>query len=191
MTKRHADLLGCGLVQVIRVTWTKASRGGEGARSRNSVPSATEITVADLPDVNGSLCVDVSEWREHNQFVEPYHTYRKIPFASGFHFGCVTVSATMNGLQVDYQYDPGFVGAPDRRGFAPEGHRAAKPRRFFARDGEWIQVCHNGRFSDIDTGNWWYELVTVNVAFFAGGLDSRVFVTRRPSEELRVLAELW
>jgi len=51
-------------------------------------------------------------------------------------------------------------------------------------------VRYNGRFSDVDTGEWWYEQVAANVAWFAGEPDGRVFLDREPARELRALAEL-
>jgi hypothetical protein len=43
----------------------------------------------------------------------------------------------------------------------------------------------------MDTGNWWYQQVTVNVAWVTGESNARVFLDRPPFEELRLLAELW
>ncbi|HEX4611478.1 MAG TPA: hypothetical protein VH092_25010 [Urbifossiella sp.] len=54
-----------------------------------------------------------------------------------------------------------------------------------------MRVRYNGRFSGPDTGGWWYEQVTANVAWFAGPPDGRVFLDREPTQELRSLAELW
>jgi hypothetical protein len=54
-----------------------------------------------------------------------------------------------------------------------------------------MRVCYNGRFSDADTGRWWYEQVTVNVAGFGGAPSGDVFLRSEPVRELRLLADLW
>jgi hypothetical protein len=179
-------------VQVIHLSWTKAARGGEGARARCAVPAAFEVPASELVDVEGVLRVDASHWGDRNCFAAPFRFDRQeVQLSDGFVVGCVTISAWAEGLQVGYRYDPAVGGAPDRRAFAPAGHRESATRTLPVHDGEWVRVCHNGRFSCIDTGNWWYEQVTVNVACFVGEPNGRVFLEQEPTQELRALAELW
>lgn len=181
----------CGLVQVIRLCWTKASRGGKGARARNAVPAAFEVPAAEFAGAEDMFCVDALHWGDGNAFAASFSTRRhQIPLAEGFTFGCVAVTANAEGLQVCYRYDPANGGAPDRRAFAPVGHRESVTRTLLVRDGEWVRVCYNGRFSNFDA-DWWYQQVTVNVAWFAGEPDGRVFLDRKPAQELISLADLW
>lgn len=192
MARRRIAVTSCGLVQVVCLNWTKASRGGEGARARAAVPSAFEMATADLTGVEGMLVVGSARWGEHSTFAEPYSvTRRLVPLADGYSFGCVTVSADDEGLRVCYRYDEAHAGAPNRRSIDPVGHYESFGRTLRIRDGEWVRVCYNGRFSDSDTGNWWYQQVTVNVAWFAGEPDGRVFLDRAPAGDLRDLADLW
>jgi hypothetical protein len=184
--------VGCGLAQVICLHWTKAARGGEGARARGAVPVGFKVEAAELVGAEGVLCVDASQWGERNGFIEPVTVRRhRVLLAEGFSFGCVAVSTNPEGLLVRYQYDGTHGGAPNRWFLNWPGSGGAPGRALLARGGEWVRVCYNGRFSDIDTGNWWYQQVTVNVAWFAGEPDGRVFLDREPAQELRALAELW
>ena len=138
------------------------------------------------------LCVDTSLWHDRNGFAEPDRSDpRQVPLADGFVVGCVRVTPAANGLQTDYRYEPAVGGAPDRRSFAPAGHRESTARSLGVREGGWVRVCYNGRFSGMDAASWWYEQVTVNVAWFAGEPDGRVFIDREPAQEVRSLAELW
>ena len=192
MARRAAVAERCGLVQVVRLYWAKAARGGEGARARSAVPVAFEVPAAELVGAAGALCVNATQWGDRNAFAEPFRSDRqRVPLSDGFAVGCVTVLADAEGLLVRYRYEPAVGGAPDRRTFASAGHRESTTRILPVRDGEWVRVCYNGRFSDIDTGDWWYEQVTANVASFAGEPDGRVFLDRKPAQELRSLAELW
>lgn len=43
----------------------------------------------------------------------------------------------------------------------------------------------------MDTGDWSYEQVTVNVAFFSGEPVGTVFLQQKPARELRMLSNLW
>jgi hypothetical protein len=193
MTRRAAAAVRCGLVQAIRLRWTKAARGGEGARARCAVPTAFEVPAVDFVSAEDVLCVDVSQWGDKDTFAEPFSASRKrIALAEGTTFGCVTVSAEANGLRVSYQYNWAHAGAPDR---SFKRHRSddgeAPVRTVLVRDQEWVRVCYNGRFTCIHTGDWWYQQVTVNVAWFAGEPDWRVFLDQEPVREIRELADLW
>ena len=182
-----------GLVQVIRVSWDKESRGGQGARNRNSVPQAFQVPKSELMDVGGQLCVDASHWEGRNGFEESFSTRRhRIAVADGFNFGCVSVSSHAEGLQVRYQYDRAHGGAPDRWFFnSASGYGESPGRTLLVRSGEWVRVCYNGRFSCMDSGNWWYEQITINVAWFTGDPFERIFLDREPTQNLRVIADLW
>jgi hypothetical protein len=102
------------------------------------------------------------------------------------------VSQPPEGLLVRYQYDSGHGGAPDRWFFnVSRGYGESPGRSFVVHAGQWVRVCYNGRFSCIDSGQWWYTQVTVNVAWFADHPSSQVFVNSQPAQELKMLADLW
>ena len=192
MARQRVEAIRCGLVQVIHQHWTKASRGGEGARARASVPLVFEVSTTGLTGTGEALCVDVIRWGEHNAFAEPHSTDRRlVSLADGYTFGCVRVTADTQGLQAFYRHDGTHGGAPERHVRTPVGHYESLGRTLCIRDGEWARVCYNGRFSDHGTGHWWYQQVTVNVAWFAGRPDGQVFLKREPFQELRDLADLW
>jgi hypothetical protein len=172
-----------GLVQIIHLHWTKASRGGQGARQRSAVPLAFEVPDDGLLEVDGQLQVEEWHWGERNAFAEPLrHRQRRVAVADGFTFGCVTVAGYAQGLAVRYRWDATHGGAPDR---------SYLDRGLIVPPGQWVRICSNGRFSDADTGEWYYEQVTVNVACSADGLSGRIFVDAAPAHDLRLLADLW
>jgi hypothetical protein len=193
MSRQTAIYAPSGLVQVIHLRWTKAARGGAGARARGAVPQVLEVSPTGLPGTEAMLFVEATHWGEPNVFTEPVSVRREqVSVAKGFTFGCVSVSPHAEGLQVRYQYDRANVGAPDRWFFSQvSGYGESPGRTLIVRDGEWVRICHNGRFSDHSTGDWWYQQVTVNVAWFGGEPNGRIFVDREPDQELRELADLW
>jgi hypothetical protein len=181
------------VVQIVWLRWDKSARGGQGARDRNAVPQAFAVPAAGLAGAGGRLCVSVAQWGERNAFAEPFSTrQQRVAVADGFRFRCVSVSAHPEGLGVRYQYNRGDGGAPDRWYFNwCTGYGESVGRSLVVRPGQWVRVCYNGRFSCIDSGTWWYEQTTVNVAWFGGEADGRVFLDHEPAEEVRLLADLW
>jgi hypothetical protein len=183
VTRRVTAVAPCGLVQVIHLQWAKSARGGQGARDRNAVPLAFEVPADHLVGARGQLQVEESHWGERNGFAEPFQNrHNRVPIATGFNYGCVTVFGHADGLLVRFQWDSGHGGAPDRW---------SASRDMVVSDGQWVQVCYNGRFTDIDSGNWRYEQVTVNVAWFDAEASGQVFVAGDPVRAFRSLADLW
>ena len=180
-------MISSGLVQVIHLGWDKSARGGPGAQKRSAVPFAFEVQEGHLRDSRGHLLIEVLRWRKDNDFSEPLESrHERAPLADGYRFGCVTVSPHLEGLSVRYRWDWYGGGAPDRR-FLDIGGNGD----LVVRPGEWMRICSNGRFSDADTGSWWYEQTTVNVAAFAGEPSGRIFVDNEPVRDLRLLEDLW
>jgi hypothetical protein len=193
MSRQAAISAPSGLIQVIHLRWTKSARGGSGARARGAVPQALEVPAAELAGIDEKLCVETTHWGDRNAFSEPLSVSRQqVPLAKGFDFGCVSILPNAEGLQVRYQYDRANGGAPDRWFFNnASGYGESTGRTLTVQDGEWVRVCHNGRFSSPENGEWWYQQVTVNVAWFGGAPNGRIFLDREPDEELRLLADLW
>lgn len=176
-----------GLVQVIHLSWDKSARGGLGAQKRNAVPFAFEVQEGHLREARGHLLIEVLRWGKDNDFSEPLESrHERAPLEDGYRFGCVTVTAHPEALSVRYRWDWQHGGAPDRK-FLDIGGNGD----LIVRAGEWMRICSNGRFSDRDTGNWWYEQTTVNVAAFGGEPSGQVFVAGDPVRDLRLLEDLW
>jgi hypothetical protein len=53
----------------------------------------------------------------------------------------------------------------------------------------WASIEYNDRLTCIDTGNWWYEHVIVNVAV-GDNIPANVFLTTQPIEHYTQLAHL-
>lgn len=192
MIQQEGGPLVRGLVQVIHLHWTKASRGGQGASVRSAVPLAFEVPNDGLLEVDGQLQVEEWHWGERNAFAEPLqHRQRRVAVADGFKLGCVTVGGHEQGLSVRYRWDAAHGGAPDRSFLNPGTGEESTNRDLVVPPGQWVRICSNGRFSDADTGKWYYEQVTVNVACSGGGLSGRIFVDAAPAHDLRLLADLW
>lgn len=103
--------------------------------------------------------------------------------------GCVSVSSEPGGLRVRYEYNESG-GAPARWCDDEVGNRVGVTHCLAVGDGKWAQVRYNARFSCVDTGQWWYQQLTVNVAWFASEPDGRIFLERKPTKRLSLIAKL-
>lgn len=183
----------CGIVQIIHLRWSKASRGGDGARKRNAVPLGFDVRVDQFADCHNELMVVESSWGERNGFAQPFNNrQRRVKVGDGFSYDCVSVSEHSDGLRVRYQYDRSHGGAPDRWYFNfVSSHGESPSGEFVVRSDEWGRIRYNGRFTDFDGGNWWYEQTTVNVAWFDQSPSGRAFANGAPSHEIKAMADLW
>jgi hypothetical protein len=91
-----------------------------------------------------------------------------------------------NSATLIYRYQ---TGAPARRFFDKTGTYVAPEHSIEIPLNCWASIEYNGRFSCIDTGNWWYEHSVVNVAV-GDVVSANVFMTTQPMERYTQLAHL-
>jgi hypothetical protein len=132
------------VVQWVRTSWTKRSRGGVAATRRNAVPVAFE-----LPTVSAPLVHEVVMC-EHDDFQPRSSVSHELPEADGG----VLVRAEGDRLRVQLMDNPS--GMP-RRWRRPPAVRLAP--------GGWLRWQINYRFSGGCCGEWTYRLDTLNLAY--------------------------
>jgi hypothetical protein len=124
------------IVQTVRSSWTKASRGAPGSVARNTVPECLPIS---LPNVDlGNLQVLYHEitFEEATGFQSPKERISINPKIYPQH-GCITVERIAKQVRATYKYNM-FGGAPDR---------GAERHTIRANVDDWVQIRENGRFS--------------------------------------------
>jgi hypothetical protein len=130
------------IVQLVRTSWTKRSRGGAGSIRRNRVPVAFA-----LPPVPPPLVHEVT-MREQDDFV-PCTDTRADPLDDS-----VLLREEQDGrLRVGLVVTPWGMPLRNRR-----------PPAVFLLPGEWLRWQVNYRFSGLDGGDWSYRLDTLNLA---------------------------
>lgn len=171
-------------VQIISTTWTKASRGARLARIRNRVPKCLPLRLPN--DIPNLLCHSVA-YSERNEFAEPI-AVRVSTTCENNRFGCTNAEIELhdNSATLIYRYQ---TGAPARRFFDKTGTYVAPEHSIEIPLNCWASIEYNGRFSCIDTGNWWYEHSVVNVAV-GDVVSANVFMTTQPMERYTQLAHL-
>lgn len=177
------------LIQHLQTEWTKASRGGAGARRRNSTPD-----VAVFPCFLGFHSTEF-RFRVHDVLYKECTAFSPdetlaIEDGSFWRTGCVRVVSDGDILRVRFEYD-GWSGAPTREMFDAEGYcRLLNEEAFYLRVGQWGRISYNGRLSCPDTGNWWYEKHTFNVGMALRAPEDW-FTRSKPDYTYSQMARLW
>lgn len=169
------------LVQITHLSWDKAARGGPLATKRNAVPSAFPISSLALENLGGSLEVEMKMWGHDNDFAVPFRSWHgQHDLSKKFEWECVRVDFKKSELNVVWDGKKMGTGAP-RRPFSIKLALQAE---------QWAQIRWNGRFLDRDSGAWWYEQTTFNVALCHTFPDSELFLSSQPSARIEQMAWL-
>lgn len=183
--RRAAAIAGMNiLVQVIHVSWDKSGRGGAAAEQRNRIPLALSFPEKFGPEIGRHLLVHESHWGHNNKFESELKS--KV-FAeesnNGFRYHCASVRSLEAAVELEWTWNE-WGGAPPRRIWHPDGTTAPATHRSIAGENECVRARWNGRFVCIDTGEWEYESVTVNVGVCSDEEIPADFFTRSvPREE--------
>jgi len=151
------------VVQVIRVHWTKRSRGDSAAALRARAPRAAALAA---PTANPAGRIRVDELtigepdfqatRTTTRYADP----ADLPTSTG-----VRLHREGDLLRVRFEYPPDG-GLPARSKVDASGTRVPLTEHCFTLPaGAWGRVEWNGRRTAVGTGAWSYHLTTVNIAF--------------------------
>jgi hypothetical protein len=155
------------VLQHIVTHWTKNSRGGAEATKRNAVPETLPISLTQASEVG--LLQDVC-YREETQFTAK-ESITPLLLEKSYPIGATIISPTnADGALVKYRWNYWTSGAPER---------LSNRKDLTLVPGEWCQVVWNGRFTDGDTGQWWYEKHVVNIA--VGSITRQLFRETTPT----------
>lgn len=132
------------VVQWVRTSWTKQSRGGAGATRRNAAPTAFQLPAVPPPFTHEVLM------HEHDGF-QPQSTTRE-GLRDSTSDSAVLLQEAGGLLRVQLTVTP--FGKP-RRWRRPPAQRLAR--------GEWLRWQVNYRFAGND--EWTYRLDTLNIAY--------------------------
>jgi hypothetical protein len=132
------------VVQWVRTSWTKQSRGGPEATRRNAAPIAFLLPEEPLPFVHEVLM------HEHDGF-QPHATAK--PWLPGKTSNTGVLLRETDGL-LRVELTPTPFGMP-RRSRRPPAIRLAP--------GQWVRWQINYRFSGFSSGDWTYRLDTLNL----------------------------
>ncbi len=171
-------------VQTITTSWTKASRGGTLATLRSRIPRQLPLQLTD--DFPPLLWHSVA-YSERNQFEKPIAIHIATQ-CNNNRFGCINAEIELHNdyAILMYRYQ---TGAPAPQFFDKNGNCVAPEHSIEIPHNHWASIEYNSRYTCIDSGNWWYEHVVVNVAVGAS-ISPSVFMVTKPMERYCQLAHL-
>jgi hypothetical protein len=176
--QQHIEIEPILIVQTIRSTWTKISRGAPGAISRNTVPECLPISLPNMDLKDLRVLYHEIAFEEKTGFQLPKE-YIFINPGIVPQQGCITVERIANKVNVTYKYHRSLGGAPNR---------GVERRTIRADIGYWIQMRENGRFAW--QGDWSYQKIVVNAGLF-DNLVAGHFIDTSPVEVFSAMADLW
>lgn len=166
------------IIQRIKTTWTKASRGGENASKRNTVPCASTLPSFSLP-TNEYLLHDI-RYDETNAF-RGETQYRNIAHSGSVFLGPLLLYVRPRQAEAKFVWSAHECGAPER---------VSHPL-FTLKLGEWGRFECNGRFGATSKSGqaWTYQHSLFNVAFVEG-FSSDLFTSSEPTAKMSQMAML-
>jgi hypothetical protein len=166
------------LVQLIRTTWSKASRGGRAAAARNAVPET--FLVPNLPSQSESTTVvHTLEFAEVNQFELPTYTnVTSTPSIGKMRLHSIAIYPASQSIRIAAEWLL-LAGAPRRRPIANLVELASQT---------WVQIRYNLR-TGLDEG-WAYYKYVFNIGYFSS-LPLEAFTTTVPKTIKSFLYDLW
>lgn len=157
------------VAQWVRTSWTKHSRGGRAAATRNAVPVAFTLPDAQLPFVH-EVTMD-----EADDFA-PHASYRPVSITGlRLTIGGIALQEADRRLRVSPR-DPLPLGAPPR---------PRRPPAVRLLPGQWLRWQLNYRASSATgMGDWTYHLHTLNLAYGHPSADRFLGTPDRHVDEL-------
>jgi hypothetical protein len=165
--------------QSVHTYWTKASRGGIGARRRNELPRSLPLP---LECFTAKCAIHRVGFSEFNDF----HCIESITKGRAFSdLNIRDLVLIMDGdsLVIELRHDPNNAAIANR--IYPVQNIPA----FSLNADEWGQLLYNGRYVVDDTGDWWYEQNIYNIGLFSKVTVDR-FVATKPTKRFAEMASL-
>ena len=173
------------VIQHIHLMWTKTARGGNAARWRNALPRHFPLPLESFAAPVTLHRIDYPEWMgpEHRERIERYKSVAKLDVRD------LSIEMRDDSLVVRHVRDRHNAAIADRLYPDESGNTVFEVDAFCLSLDEWGQLRSNGRYVDIDTGNWWYEQSVYNIGLFSG-VDVRRFVSTIPDHQFVEMASL-
>lgn len=169
-------------IQLLTTEWTKESRGGSGARLRNTTPLAMVLPEPWKGAEDGTLRVHHVYFSERRRFL-PREGAKSGGRALFEEVEAFRVERTDEGVRV--LLDHGRMGVPGAHAWSWEMAGGRQHEELFRLEpGQWGRAVYNERLSYWETSHWGYCKHVLNVGLLCdAGLDA--FLRTAPGTEVR------
>lgn len=172
------------VVQVLETSWDKSARGGALAVVRSKLPLSLPLPNVALKSEQNAVIQAVA-WSSWNSNFTKAEERLQGALIRDLNYDIRCVRLKLESGQLEVQWTDHRVGAPER-GYPSDRNTVV------LNDGEWVRCRWNGRFVEIDCGNWWYESITMNVGFFQSRRpEPNVFANTTAPHQIDRLATLF
>ncbi len=178
----HASTGSSGLVlQLLTTEWTKESRGGSGARLRNTTPQGVVLPESLIGADDGTLRIHHVYFSERNNFLPREGTNTRSGRSTFEEMEAFRVERTEEGVRV--LLDHGRMGLPGAHEWSWEMARGNQYEELLSvRPGEWGRAVYNERISYWETSHWGYCKHVLNVGLLRDASPD-VFLATEPAHE--------
>jgi len=167
-------------LQLLTTEWTKESRGGSGARLRNTTPLASALPESWRGEDDGSLRVHHVYFSEQRRFLPrewtKVHKAKAVLEAEAFRVEC-----SEEGLRV--LLDHGRMGMPGRLEWSGVSRGEPYEELFRLTAGQWGRGVYNERIEYWDSGQWGYCKHVINVGLLRDA-SPELFLSTQPTRRV-------
>ncbi len=174
------------IVQRVHIVWSKASRGGEGARRRRALAKAFPLP---LECFAAPFTIHRVSFGELDSFETAVNVVTRGHSFTDLGIRDLQVEFRDGSAQIELIRDPQNAAIADRTHWDSSGNVVNQLTAFTLLEGEWGQLEYNGRYVDRDTGNWWYEQSVYNIGLLRE-ISTERFTGSRPDKRFVELATL-
>lgn len=159
--------------------WTKASRGGANAQTRNGTPNAFALPALAFPLPVDRFLLHQVTYTERDHFQHPRETLELCEQTDPFWYDCLQLSLKNQALTVTLEWERS-EGVPRRPTF---------PRIVWSfQPGQWGRVIYNFRYAGED--HWIYKKYAISIGLLHPSSPS-IFLEAEPTHSYRDMAQLW
>lgn len=178
------------IIQTVTVSWNKNYRGGENANIRNSTPEAFELPLEAFLNTERKIPVHQVRYSHYNNYIEPTTNNVYLIDSSKIKLKGTYIKMHDDYSEVFFCYSSHDCGKPYRSRHDETGTLIPlEEKAFDLFNNEYGRIVFNGRYTDFDTGNWWYEKKVHNIILLEK-YNKDVFVKNVISKEYSQLASL-
>jgi hypothetical protein len=168
-------------LQLLTTEWTKESRGGSGARLRNTTPQGVVLPESLIGADDGTLRIHHVYFSERNNFLPREGTNTRSGRSTFEEMEAFRVERTEEGVRV--LLDHGRMGLPGAHEWSWEMARGNQYEELLSvRPGEWGRAVYNERISYWETSHWGYCKHVLNVGLLRDASPD-VFLATEPAHE--------